>query len=147
ARQATTKLLHVDFQVGRTGTITPVAKTQPVPIGGVTVSSVSLFNEDIVREKDLRIGDTVLVERAGDVIPYIVKSLPELRDGSEEPVLFPKNCPDCGQPLEKPEEEAVWRCINISCPAQVVERLIHFCSKDAMDIRGMGTANVKRFYE
>lgn len=147
ARQSTSKLRRVEFQVGRTGTITPVAKIDPVPIGGVTVGSVSLFNEDIVREKDLRIGDTILVERAGDVIPYIVKSLPELRDGSEEPVIFPKDCPDCGQPLEKPEEEAVWRCINISCPSQVVERLIHFCCKDAMDIRGMGAANVKKFYD
>ena len=147
ARQATSKLLRVEFQVGRTGTITPVAKIEPTPIGGVTVSSISLFNEDVIREKDLKIGDTVLVERAGDVIPYIVKSLPELRSGSEEEIVFPTVCPDCQQPLEKPEEEAVWRCINISCPSQVVERLIHFCSKDAMDIRGMGGANVKKFYD
>jgi len=147
ARQATSKLLRVEFQVGRTGTITPVAKIDPVPIGGVTVTSVSLFNEDVVREKDLHIGDTVLVERAGDVIPYIVKPLIELRDGTEQPILFPTLCPDCEQPLEKLEDEAVWRCINISCPSQVVERLIHFCSKDAMDIRGMGGANVKKFYD
>lgn len=147
ARQATSKLRRVEFQVGRTGTITPVAKIDPVPIGGVTVTSISLFNEDVVREKDLHIGDTVLVERAGDVIPYIVKPLSELRDGSEEPIVFPTHCPDCGEPLERPEEEAVWRCINISCPSQVVERLIHFCSKDAMDIRGMGGANVKKFYD
>jgi DNA ligase (NAD+) len=147
ARQATSRLERVEFQVGRTGTITPVAKIEPVPIGGVTVSSVSLFNEDVVREKDLYIGDTVLVERAGDVIPYIVKAMPELRDGSEQPIRFPTHCPECEQPLERPEEEAVWRCINISCPAQVVERIIHFCSKDAMDIRGMGASNVKKFYE
>jgi len=146
ARQATSRLRRVEFQVGRTGSITPVAKIDPVPIGGVTVTSVSLFNEDIVREKDLHIGDTVLVERAGDVIPYIVKPLTELRDGTEEPIVFPTDCPDCGQPLEKPQDEAVWRCINISCPSQVVERLIHFCSKDAMDIRGMGESNVKKFY-
>lgn len=147
ARQATSKLRRVEFQVGRTGTITPVAKIDPVPIGGVTVTSVSLFNEDVVREKDLHIGDTVLVERAGDVIPYIVKPLVELRDGSEQPIVFPTLCPDCEQPLEKAKDEAVWRCINISCPSQVVERLIHFCSKDAMDIRGMGGANVKKFYD
>jgi len=147
ARQATSKLRRVEFQVGRTGTITPVAKIDPVPIGGVTVTSVSLFNEDVIREKDLHIGDTVLVERAGDVIPYIVKPLAELRDGNEEPIVFPAVCPDCEQPLEKVQDEAVWRCINISCPSQVVERLIHFCSKDAMDIRGMGGANVKKFYE
>lgn len=147
ARQATSKLLRVEFQVGRTGSVTPVAKIEPVPIGGVTVSSISLFNEDVVREKDLMIGDTVLVERAGDVIPYIVKPLMELRTGSEEPIVFPTHCPVCNEPLEKPEEEAVWRCINISCPAQVVERIIHFASKDAMDIRSMGDANVRKFYE
>jgi DNA ligase (NAD+) len=147
ARQATSKLRKVEFQVGRTGSITPVAKIDPVPIGGVTVSSISLFNEDVVREKDLKIGDTVLVERAGDVIPYIVKSLAELRDGNEEAIVFPTHCPDCNELLEKPQDEAVWRCINISCPSQVVERLIHYCSKDAMDIRGMGESNVKKFYE
>lgn len=147
ARQATSKLRGVEFQVGRTGSVTPVAKIDPVPIGGVTVASVSLFNEDVVKQKDLKLGDTVLVERAGDVIPYIVKSLPELRDGSEGAIHFPTNCPVCEQPLEKPEEETVWRCINANCPAQVAERLIHFCSKNAMDIRGMGDANVRRFYE
>lgn len=147
ARQATSKLLRVEFQVGRTGSVTPVAKIEPVPIGGVTVSSISLFNEDVVREKDLHIGDTVLVERAGDVIPYIVKPLAELRDGSEEKIIFPTHCPICNEELERPEEEAVWRCINISCPAQVVERIIHFASKDAMDIRSMGDANVRKFYE
>jgi len=147
ARQATSKLRRVEFQVGRTGSITPVAKIDPVPIGGVTVTSISLFNEDVVREKDLHIGDTVLVERAGDVIPYIVKPLPELRDGTEQAIVFPSVCPDCAQPLEKLKDEAVWRCINISCPSQVVERLMHFCSKDAMDIRGMGGANVKKFYD
>jgi DNA ligase (NAD+) len=147
ARQATSKLLKVEFQVGRTGSITPVAKIQPVPIGGVTVSSISLFNEDVVREKDLRIGDTVLVERAGDVIPYIVKPLAEARDGSETPIVFPQNCPVCNDKLFKPEDEAVWRCVNINCEAQVVERIIHFVSKDAMDIRGFGEANVRRFYD
>src|SRR5206468_4649059 len=89
ARQATSKLRNVEFQVGRTGSITPVAKIDPVPIGGVTVSSVSLFNEDLIKEKDLRIGDTVLVERAGDVIPYIVKPLTELRKGNEKKIVFP----------------------------------------------------------
>lgn len=147
ARQATSKLRRVEFQVGRTGSVTPVAKIDPVPIGGVTVTSISLFNEDVVREKDLHIGDTVLVERAGDVIPYIVKPLTELRDGTETAIVFPTTCPVCDQPLEKPEEEAVWRCINVSCPAQVVERIMHYCSKDAMDIRGMGESNVRKFYE
>lgn len=147
ARQGTSKLLNVEFQVGRTGSITPVAKIQPVHIGGVTVSSISLFNEDVIKEKDLKIGDTVLVERAGDVIPYIVKSMAELRTGNEKKIQFPKNCPVCDSKLFKEEEEAVWRCINIECPAQVVERIIHFVSKDAMDIRGFGDANVRKFYE
>jgi DNA ligase (NAD+) len=147
ARQATSILRKVEFQVGRTGSITPVAKIDPVPLSGVTVSSVSLFNEDVVREKDLRIGDQVLVERAGDVIPYIVKPLMELRTGKETPIAFPTHCPVCGDKLVKPEGEAVWRCVNITCPAQVVERIIHFASKDAMDIRSFGDANVRKFYE
>src|SRR5580658_2360826 len=147
ARQATSTLRKVEFQVGRTGSITPVAKIDPVPLSGVTVSSISLFNEDVVREKDLRIGDKVLVERAGDVIPYIVKPLAELRTGKEEDIVFPTHCPVCRDKLVKPEGEAVWRCVNINCPAQVVERIIHWSSKDAMDIRSLGEANVRKFYE
>jgi DNA ligase (NAD+) len=147
ARQATSKLLKVEFQVGRTGSITPVAKIEPVPIGGVTVTSVSIFNEDVVRAKDLMIGDQVLVERAGDVIPYIVKPLTELRNGKEKKIVFPTHCPACGDKLVRAEDEAAWRCVNINCPAQVVERIIHFVSKDAMDIRSFGAANVQKFYE
>jgi DNA ligase (NAD+) len=147
ARQASSKLLRVEFQVGRTGSITPVAKIEPVHIGGVTVSSISLFNEEVIKEKDLKIGDTVLVERAGDVIPYIVKSNPDVRDGSETEIVFPKNCPVCDEELFKPEGEAAWRCINVSCPAQVVEKIIHFASKDAMDIRSFGDSIIRRFYE
>lgn len=146
ARQATSKLVGVEYQVGRTGNIGPVAKIDPVHIGGVTVKSVSLFNEDVIREKDIRVGDTVLVERAGDVIPYIVKPLTELRNGNEKPIKFPRHCPSCGTELFKSEDEAAWRCININCPAQVLERLIHFASKDAMDIRGLGTAIIEKFY-
>jgi DNA ligase (NAD+) len=137
----------VEYQVGRTGSITPVAKTEPVALSGVTISSLSLFNEDVVREKDVRIGDTVLIERAGDVIPYVVKPLVELRDGTEQPIVFPTHCPVCNEPLDRPQDEAVWRCINISCSAQVVERMIHFASKDAMDIRSLGDANVRKFWE
>lgn len=147
ARQATSKLIHVDFQVGRTGAVTPVAKLEPVAVGGVTVSSISIHNEDYIREKDLRIGDAVLIERAGDVIPQIVKALTELRNGNEKEIRFPKKCPVCDSTLFKEAEEAVWRCSNIECPAQVVERIIHFVSKDAMDIRGLGDANVRKFYE
>lgn len=147
ARQATTKLLAVEYQVGRTGAVTPVAKLEPVAIGGVTVSSISIHNEEYIREKDLRIGDAVLIERAGDVIPQIVKSLTDVRNGKEKKIVFPTTCPVCSSTLFKEEEEAVWRCINIECPAQVVERIIHFVSKDAMDIRGFGDANVRKFYE
>lgn len=147
ARQATSKLLKVEFQVGRTGSITPVAKIEPVPIGGVTVSSISLFNEDVIKEKELMIGDTVLVERAGDVIPYIVKSFPDLRNGHETPIQFPDVCPVCHHSLYKPEGESVWRCINLNCKAQVVERIIHFASKDAMDIRTLGESNIRKFYD
>ena len=147
ARQATSKLLSVEFQVGRTGAVTPVAKLEPVGIGGVTVSSISIHNEDYIKEKDLRIGDQVLIERAGDVIPQIVKSLPEVRTGKEKKIHFPDQCPVCKSKLFKEEGEAVWRCINIECPAQVVERIIHFTSKDAMDIRGFGDANVRKFFE
>jgi len=147
ARQATTKLLGIEFQVGRTGAVTPVAKLEPVGIGGVTVSSISIHNEDYIKEKDLRIGDQVLIERAGDVIPQIVKSLPEVRNGKEKKIIFPDQCPVCKSKLFKEEGEAVWRCVNIECPAQVVERIIHFTSKDAMDIRGFGDANVRKFYE
>ncbi|MEJ8817092.1 NAD-dependent DNA ligase LigA [Lacibacter sp. H407] len=147
ARQGTSKLRAVEYQVGRTGAVTPVAKIDPVAIGGVTVTSISLHNQDFIAEKDLMLGDTVLVERAGDVIPYIVKSMAELRDGSETKIIFPTHCPVCNSLLVKPEEEAVWRCVNYNCEAQLVERIIHFTSKDAMDIRGMGDANVRKFYE
>ena len=147
ARQGTSKLLNVEFQVGRTGAVTPVAKLEPVAVGGVTVSSISIHNEEYIREKDLRIGDSILIERAGDVIPQIVKSLTDARTGKEKKIIFPKTCPVCESKLFKEEEEAVWRCINIECPAQVVERIIHFVSKDAMDIRGFGDANVRKFYE
>ena len=146
ARQSTSKLLQVEFQVGRTGSITPVAKIKPVPIGGVMVASISLHNEEFIREKDIRIGDSLLVERAGDVIPYIVKSFAEVRNGEEQQIVFPQNCPSCNASLIKTEEEAVWRCPNSHCAAQIVERMIHFTSKDAMDIRGLGDANIRKFY-
>ena len=147
ARQATTKLRSVEFQVGRTGAVTPVAKLDPVGIGGVTVSSISIHNEDYIKEKKLMIGDTVLIERAGDVIPQIVKSLPEFRSGEEQTIYFPGSCPACNSELYKEEGEAVWRCINIDCPAQVVEKIIHFVSKDAMDIKSFGAANVQKFFD
>jgi DNA ligase (NAD+) len=147
ARQATTILRAVEFQVGRTGAVTPVAKLDPVPIGGVTVSSISIHNEEYIKEKQLMIGDTVLIERAGDVIPQIVRSQPALRNGTEQTISFPTTCPACASNLFKEEGEAVWRCINAECPAQSVERIIHFVSKDAMDIRSFGEQQIRRFFE
>ncbi|MFK7797487.1 MAG: NAD-dependent DNA ligase LigA [Aureispira sp.] len=147
AKQATTKLLQVDYQVGRTGSVTPVARLEPVNLAGATISNVSLHNADFIAEKDIRVGDTVLVERAGDVIPYIVKSLADLRDGTEEEVVYPSNCPVCDSVLDRPEGEAVWRCINPTCRAQVVGRMIHFVSKNAMNIDGFGEAYIERFYK
>jgi len=147
ARQATTILENVEFQVGRTGAVTPVAKLHPVAIGGVTVSSISMHNEEYIKEKDLRLGDTVIIERAGDVIPQIVQSISSLRKGTEKIIAFPITCPVCDYMLEKEETEAVWRCNNPACAAQIVERMIHFVSKDAMDIKSFGDANIRKFYE
>lgn len=151
AKQATSRLLKVEYQVGKIGTITPVAKVEPVALAGVTISSISLHNEDFIKEKDLHIGDTVLIERAGDVIPYIVKAMPELRDGSQIPIEFPRYCPinDTDQPvaLERTEGEAAWRCPNCVCGAQDLQRIIFHVSKPAMDIDGFGKQIVDRFYE
>lgn len=151
AKQATTRLQSIEYQVGKTGAITPVAKVAPVSLAGVTIGSISLHNEDFIREKDLRLGDRVLIERAGDVIPYIVKALDELRDGSEQPISWPVYCPinDTQQPiaLARPEGEAAWRCPNCVCGAQNLQRLIFHVSKGAMDIEGMGKQIVERFYE
>lgn len=151
AKQATSKLLNVEYQVGKIGSITPVAKLEPVQLAGVTVSSVSLHNEDFITSRDLRLGDTVLVERAGDVIPYIVKAMDELRDGSEVPIVFPKFCPinDTETPVEllREGEEAAWRCPNCVCGQQDLQRIIFHVSKDAMDIDGMGKQIVERFFE
>jgi DNA ligase (NAD+) len=147
ARQATTILESVEFQVGRTGAVTPVAKLKAVALGGVTVSSISMHNEEYIKEKDLRLGDTVIIERAGDVIPQIVQSIPKLRTGKEKIIQFPTNCPACKALLEKEEAEAVWRCNSSLCTAQIIERIIHFVSKDAMDIKSFGEANIRKFYE
>lgn len=151
AKQATTKMINIEYQVGKVGSITPVAKLEPVHIAGVTVSSVSLHNEEFIQSKDLRIGDTVVVERAGDVIPYIVKSLSDLRDGSEIPVQFPEVCPidptESNVPLIKEGNEAAWRCPNCVCGAQDLQKIIFHVSKVAMDIDGFGKSYVERFHE
>lgn len=150
AKQATSRLLQVEYQVGKVGSITPVAKIEPVQLAGVTVSSVSLHNEDFITGKDLRLGDTVLVERAGDVIPYIVKAMEDLRDGSEEPIVFPTHCPvnDTERPvaLIREEGEAAWRCPKCVCGAQDLQRIIFHVSKHAMDIDGMGKSIIERFH-
>lgn len=144
ARQATTQLLNIEYQVGRTGAVTPVAKLDPVRLAGVTVSSVSLHNADFIHEKDIHLGDYVKVERAGDVIPYIA-SVDLTRRDKVEAVVFPTECPSCAAQLVRPEGEAVWRCENAECPAQAEERMIHFVSKGALDIEGLGKDIVKRF--
>jgi len=145
AKQAQSKLLAVEYQVGRTGAVTPVAKIEPVALAGVTISSISMHNEEFIKEKDIHIGDTVIVERAGEVIPYIMGVVPDLRDGSEKKIHFPKHCPSCNSPLIKTEEEAIWRCDNADCPAQTEERAIHFVSKDALDIDGLGRSIIIDF--
>jgi DNA ligase (NAD+) len=147
AKQAITRLLHIDYQVGRTGAVTPVAKLEPVILTGVEISSVSLHNEDFISDKDIRINDYVVVERAGDVIPYIVGPVQQRRDGGEQVVDFPRQCPSCSEKLVKPLEESVWRCINPDCPAQLEERMIHFVSKGAMNIDGLGRDIIKRFIQ
>ena len=147
AKQETTRLLAVDFQVGRTGAITPVAILEPVSVGGVMVSRATLHNQDELARKDLRIGDTVLIQRAGDVIPEIVMAITENRNGSEMPIAMPTHCPVCGQPLTRPEGEAVTRCHNLHCPAQRLQGLIHFASKAGLDIEGLGRKNIEQLME
>ncbi|KGO33252.1 MAG: NAD-dependent DNA ligase LigA [Desulfoprunum sp.] len=146
-KQETTRLVDVEFQVGRTGAITPVAILEPVNVGGVTVSRATLHNQDELTRKDLRIGDTVLIQRAGDVIPEIVMAITEQRDGSEAPVVMPTLCPACGQPLTRPAGEAVTRCQNLHCTAQRLQALIHFASKAGLDIEGLGKKNVEQLLD
>ena len=137
-RQATTRILDIQANVGRTGTLTPVASLETVPIGGVMVKSASLHNMDEIARKDIRIGDTIVVERAGDVIPYVVKVLTEKRTGDEKQFVMPERCPVCGSQVFREEGEAAYRCIGISCPAQLKESLKFFGSRGAMDIEGLG---------
>jgi DNA ligase (NAD+) len=146
-KQMTTRLVGIDVQVGRTGALTPVAVLEPVQVGGVTVTHATLHNEDEVRRKDLRVGDHVLIERAGEVIPQVVKPIIEKRTGSEKEFRMPGSCPVCGSKAVREEGEAIRRCVNASCPAQVKERLRHFCSRDAMDIEGVGPALVDQLVE
>ncbi|NNC94724.1 MAG: NAD-dependent DNA ligase LigA [Chitinophagales bacterium] len=147
AKQARSKLERIEYQVGRTGAITPVAKITPVSLAGVTISSVSLHNEDFIKDKELHLNDIIIVERAGDVIPYIVGPVIEERTNDAVEIKFPEECPSCSSPLVKEKEEVAWRCVNIDCPAQTEERLIHFVSKGAMNIDGLGKDIIRRFYK
>ncbi|MGC9399338.1 MAG: NAD-dependent DNA ligase LigA [Anaerolineae bacterium] len=135
-QEATTQLRDVTFTVGRTGVITPAALLEPVEIAGVTISRASLHNFDQVHERDIRVGDRVIVRRAGDVIPYVVGPVKDLRDGSERPIEPPERCPSCGEPVVHPEGEVAYFCVNAACPAQRVQRLLHFAQ--VMDIDGLG---------
>jgi DNA ligase (NAD+) len=146
-RQATTRIVTIEPQVGRTGTLTPVASLEPVPIGGVTVKSASLHNMDEIARKDIRIGDTVVVERAGDVIPYVVKVLEERRTGEEKPFVMPQRCPVCGSEVFREEGEAAYRCSGISCPAKLKESLKFFGSRGALDIEGLGEKLIDQVVE
>ncbi|BAJ80462.1 DNA ligase [Acidiphilium multivorum AIU301] len=147
AERALTTLRGIDIQVGRTGALTPRARLDPVNVGGVLVSHATLHNEDEIARKDVRIGDTVELQRAGDVIPQILRALPERRPADSVPFVFPDHCPACGALAIRPAGEVVRRCTGgLSCPAQVVERLIHFCSRLAFDIEGMGEKTVQEFH-
>jgi DNA ligase (NAD+) len=146
AHQGTTRIKEILPSVGRTGVITPVAMLAPVRIGGVTVSRSTLHNWDEMKRKDIRVGDTVVVERAGEVIPHVVMVVKEKRTGKERPFLVPEKCPVCGSRVVREEGEVAARCIGLNCPAQVQERIRHFASRGAMDIEGLGEKNVELLY-
>jgi DNA ligase (NAD+) len=147
ARQATTVVRAIEVQVGKTGALTPVARLDPVAVGGVTIRRASLHNEDEIRRKDIRVGDTVLLQRAGDVIPYVVQVVRARRPRGARPFRFPRRCPACGGLTVRPEGEAYWRCVNSACPAQLRERLRHFGSRAAMDIEHLGEATIAALVE
>ena len=142
AEQKKTKLIDIIVEVGRTGTITPTAILEPVRLAGTTVSRATLHNEDYINEKDIKIGDTVLVQKAGDIIPQVVQVVKDDRDGNEIEFKFPDKCPVCSEPTVRLEGEAAVKCINISCPAQIKRGIIHFASRDAMNIEGLGESIV-----
>lgn len=147
ARQATTIVQAIDVNVGKSGALTPVAKLEPVELAGVTIRNVSLHNEDEVRRKDVRVGDTVLIERAGDVIPYLVQVITAKRLEGAPPYVFPDRCPACGGHAARPEGEVYWRCMNAACPAQLKGRLQHFGSRRAMDIEHLGEGLVEQLVD
>ncbi|HZC18403.1 MAG TPA: NAD-dependent DNA ligase LigA, partial [Rubrobacteraceae bacterium] len=144
---ARTRLNEIVVNVGRTGVLAPQALLEPVNVGGVTISRATLHNEDYIKEKDIRIGDVVVVERAGDVIPQVARPVPEERTGEEYPFVMPQECPVCGEPVSRPEGESITRCVNARCPAQALEHIIHWASKDALDIEGLGEKVATRLFD
>jgi DNA ligase (NAD+) len=145
--QETTQVLNIEIQVGRTGTLTPVAHLKPVFVGGVEVSRATLHNQDELERKDIRIGDTVVIQRAGEVIPEVVKVVTSLRRGQEKPFTMPEQCPVCESPVVRLPGESAHRCLNPNCPAQIKESIRHFASKGAMDIEGLGEKLVNQLVE
>jgi len=146
AHHGTTKIKDILGSVGRTGVITPFAVFEPVRIGGVTVSRSTLHNWDEIERKDIRIGDTVVVERAGDVIPHVIMVVKEQRTGKEKKAPIPEKCPECGSKVVREEGEVAVRCVSLHCPAQLQEKIIHFASRGGMDIEGLGEKNVELLY-
>lgn len=146
-KQVTTKIIDIVVNVGRTGALTPTAVLEPVRVGGVTVSSATLHNQDEIDRKDVRIGDTVVVQRAGDVIPEVVKVISETRTGKEKKFRLPARCPVCGSEADRPEGEAVARCTGIACPAKLKETIIHFASRDGLNIEGLGEKIIEQMVD
>ena len=147
AEEKTTRLTDIVINVGRTGALTPTAVLEPVFVGGSTVSRATLHNEDEIRRKGIKIGDMVLVHKAGDVIPEVIKPITDTRDGTERDFVMPEECPTCGSKVYHPEGEVVARCINVDCPARLFESVLHFGSRGAMDIEGLGPATIRELME
>ena len=147
AEEVMTNLIDIELSVGRTGAVTPTAILDPVSVAGTTVQRASLHNEDLIKEKDIRIGDKVIIRKAGDIIPEVVRAMVELRSGDEEPFRMPETCPACDAELVRIEGEVVLRCVNPKCPAQITEGLIHFVSRNAMNIDGLGEKVIEQLYQ
>ena len=147
AEEVATKLIDIELSVGRTGVVTPTAILEPVTVAGTTVRRASLHNEDLIKAKDIRIGDTVIIRKAGDIIPEVTQVIFDRRKGTEQPYSMPDHCPVCDSGLERLDGEVALRCLNPTCPAQITEGIIHFASRDAMNIEGLGEKVVEQLYE